>query len=175
MNDPANQLNVRLIQFQTNIPRPANEVSPSSWTVAPPPKHFPETICSATSANNSLLGFESASTKISQSPVAAAAPVFLARAIWLMGSNTTLAPPALASSSVRSVELLLQTINSVSQLHRENSVIASRILASVSPIRRSSLKAGTTIEIFIFRIFFRIGMLCVGLKFCFTLEWVVSY
>ena len=44
--------------------------------------------------NNSALGCESASTKMNQSPLAAAAPEFRARAIWLTGSNTTSAPAA---------------------------------------------------------------------------------
>lgn len=101
------------------------------------------------SANNSALGCESASTKISQPPVAADAPVFLARAIWLIGSNTTSAPAVRAISAVRSVELLSHTINSVCQPVFMKTFAATLIWASDSPSRRSSLKAGMTMEIFI--------------------------
>ena len=84
-------------------------------TVLPPAITLPRWICSATAAKSSGLGLESASTKISQSPVAAAAPVLRARAIWLMGSNTTLAPAARANCAVASLELLSQT--TISEVH----------------------------------------------------------
>src|SRR5919106_319316 len=101
-----------------------------------------------TSANSAALGQESASTKTSQSPVALAAPALRARAIWFTGSKTTIAPAAAAISAVRSVELLLQTINSDDQLTASNACMAARMLLKVSGSRRSSLKAGTTTEIF---------------------------
>jgi len=46
------------------------------------------------------------------------------------------------------VELLSQTINSVSQPILENAPAADLICARDAPISRSSLNAGTTIEIF---------------------------
>ena len=97
---------------------------------------------------SSAPGCESASTKTSQSPLAAAAPEFLARAIWLIASKTTIAPATRAISAVWSVELLSQTINSVSQPIFTNAPAADLICTSDSPIKSSSLKAGTTIEIF---------------------------
>src|SRR6478672_8435952 len=84
---------------------------------------------------------------MSQSPEAAAAPVLRARPIWLMGSKATSAPASRANSAVRSVELLSQTISSVSQLRRLNAPRFSRIVRSVCLINSSSLKAGTIIEI----------------------------
>jgi hypothetical protein len=66
----------------------------------------------------------------------------------LTGSKTTVAPAARAISAVRSVELLSQTINSVSQPMRVNAPAADLIRASDAPSSRSSLNAGTTIEIF---------------------------
>ena len=87
--------------------------------------------------------------KISQSPLAAAVPLLRARPIWLIGSKTTCAPAACASSAVRSVELLSHTINSLAQPRCENAAVAMLIRRSVSAISFSSLKAGTMIEIFI--------------------------
>ena len=57
-------------------------------------------------------GVESASRKRSHEPEAAEAPVLRARLIWLTGSKTTEAPEARATSAVRSVELLSQTMTS---------------------------------------------------------------
>src|SRR5438552_14493435 len=85
----------------------------------------------------------------SQSPVAADAPRFRAREIWLSGSKTTLAPAARAFSAVRSVELLSQTMISFSQPNAEKALVAAMILRSDRPMNFSSLKAGTTTEIFI--------------------------
>ncbi len=80
--------------------------------------------------------------------MAAAAPEFRARAIWLTGSNTTVAPPPRAAiSAVRSVELLSHTINSTSQPRRVNAPAAALICASDSPSNRSSLNAGMTMDI----------------------------
>src|SRR6266540_5284288 len=106
----------------------------------------------ATSANNSRLGYESASTNTSQSPVAAAAPVLRAREIWLTGSKTTVAPAARAFSAVRSVELLSHTMISLSQPSKEKAPAAALILRSARAMNFSSLNAGTMTEIFI-RIF----------------------
>src|SRR5262245_57897888 len=106
----------------------------------------PDSICCATSSNNSAGGCESASMKISQSPEAAAAPQFRARAIWFCDSNTTVAPAARAISPVRSVELLSHTINSLSHLRHANDWVADWIARRESPINRSSLNAGMTIE-----------------------------
>ncbi len=127
--------------------RRPDDVRPAGWSRRPR-DICPTRICSATSANNSALGCESASTKTSQSPVATAAPEFRARAIWLTGSNTTVAPAARAISAVRSVELLSHTINSTSQPRDVNAPAANLICASDAPSSRSSLKAGITMEIF---------------------------
>ncbi len=134
------------------VPHPGDDfggqmifIQPDSRATA---RQRPEIICSATSASNSALGCESASTKMSQLPVAAATPALRAREIWFTGSNTTVAPAARAISAVRSVELLSQTINSVSQPIFANAAAADLILASDSPSSRSSLNAGMTIEIF---------------------------
>src|SRR6266581_6634231 len=99
---------------------------------------------------SSTPGLESASTKKIQSPPARAAPVLRARPIWLTGSNTTCAPAPFAISAVRSVELLSHTISSDSQPSRANPPMAARIPESEPGSNRSSLKAGTTTEIFIF-------------------------
>src|SRR6266568_1516841 len=102
----------------------------------------------ARSANNSRLGYESASTNTSQSPVAAEAPLLRAREIWFKGSNTTVAPAARAFSAVRSVELLSQTMTSLSQPSEEKASVAALILRSERAMNFSSLNAGTMIEIF---------------------------
>ena len=86
--------------------------------------------------------------KMSQSPDAAAAPEFRARAIWLIGSKTTLAAAARAISAVLSVELLSQTMSSVSQPRLRKAGKAALMWRRVSPRRRSSLKAGMMTEIF---------------------------
>src|SRR5207237_1160243 len=112
------------IQFQQAVPREAELPPSSTLTVEPPARTLPDAICSAASANNSSLGNESASTKTNQSPVAAAAPLFRAREIWLIGSKTTVAPAAMASSAVRSVELLSHTISSVGHPLRVKDCIA---------------------------------------------------
>src|SRR5436190_18310565 len=103
---------------------------------------------SARSANNSRLGYESASTNTSQSPVAAEAPLLRAREIWFIGSNTTVASAARAFSAVRSVELLSQTMISLSQPSEEKAFVAALILRSERAMNFSSLNAGTMIEIF---------------------------
>src|SRR6266496_3310599 len=102
----------------------------------------------ARSANNSRLGYESASTNTSQSPVAAEAPLLRAREIWFIGSNTTVASAARAFSAVRSVELLSQTMISLSQSSEENASVAALILRSERAMNFSSLNAGTMMEIF---------------------------
>src|SRR5688572_30981790 len=84
----------------------------------------------------------------SQSPEAHHAPVLRARPIWLIGSKTTIAPAAAAISAVRSLELLSHTISSISQPAAANADDAALIAASDRGSRRSSLNAGTTIEIF---------------------------
>jgi hypothetical protein len=81
MNEPAIHRMLRLIAFQTATMTDAAKGEKSSRTVLPPATHRPAPIVRATSANNSRLGSESASTKTSQSPVALAAPAFRARAI----------------------------------------------------------------------------------------------
>src|SRR5436190_5126430 len=103
---------------------------------------------SARSANNSRLGYESASTNTSQSPVAAEAPLLRAREIWFIGSNTTVASAARAFSAVRSVELLSQTMISFSQPSEQKASVAALILRSERAMNFSSLNAGTMIEIF---------------------------
>src|SRR5881397_774274 len=103
---------------------------------------------SARSANNSRLGYESASTNTSQSPVAPEAPLLRAREIWFIGSNTTVASAARAFSAVRSAELLLQTMISLSQPSAEKASVAALILRSERAMNFSSLNAGTMIEIF---------------------------
>src|SRR5256885_12935552 len=85
----------------------------------------------------------------SQSPVAADAPRFRAREIWLSGSKTTMAPAARAFSAVRSVELLSQTMISLSQPKEEKASVAAVILRSDRAMNFSSLNAGTMTEIFI--------------------------
>ena len=84
----------------------------------------------------------------SQSPAAAAAPQFRARAIWLTGSKTTRAPAARDNSAVRSVELLSQTMISLLHARREKAVMAALTWRNVSPMSCSSLKAGMMTEIF---------------------------
>ena len=71
--------------------------------------------------------------------MAAAAPVFRARPIWLIGSKTTAAPPARATSAVRSVELLSQTMISLSQPRSVNAVRAACTARSVAGNSFSSL------------------------------------
>src|SRR6185312_2941343 len=90
-----------------------------------------------------------ASTNSSQSPPAAIPPRFRAREIWFTGSNTILAPAARAVFAVPSVELLSQTITSLSQPSSENAALASWMAPSERAIIFSSLNAGTTMEIFI--------------------------
>src|SRR5579864_8517488 len=115
--------------------------------VQPPARQWPDWICAATSSNSSALGWESASTKISQSPLAAAAPQLRARALWFTGSHTTVAPAARTSSDVRSVELLSHTMSSDCQLRREKAAMAALTWRKDSSINRSSLNAGITTEI----------------------------
>lgn len=86
---------------------------------------------------------------MNHSPVATDAPRLRARPIWFTGSNTTVAPPARASSAVRSVELLSHTTSSTSQPSRVKPAVAARMLANVAAMSFSSLKAGTITEIFI--------------------------
>src|SRR2546427_2244121 len=105
-------------------------------------------ITTARSANNSRLGYESASTNTNQSPVAAEAPLLRAREIWFIASNTTVASAARAFSAVRSVELLSQTMISLSQPSEEKASDAALILRSERAMNFSSLNAGTMIEIF---------------------------
>jgi hypothetical protein len=136
------------MQFHKPVMKCPAKCPSSIFTVVPPATQRPSANCAATSRNNSGLGRESASTKINQSPVAAAAPVFRARAIWLMGSKTTWAPAANAISAVRSVELLLQTMISEDQSRSTNTEAAACTCLRVSPQSRSSLKAGIIIEIF---------------------------
>src|SRR6266566_9089046 len=64
-----------------------------------------------------------------------------------MGSATTVAPAARAISAVRSVELLSQTISSVSHPRCQNCALAAWTRARVSPMSRCSLKAGIMMEI----------------------------
>jgi len=68
---------------------------------------------------------------MSQSPVAARAPELRARAIWLTGSKTTLAPAARAMSAVRSVELLSQTMISLCQPSRVKASRAAWMLEHI--------------------------------------------
>src|SRR5262245_16866688 len=100
------------------------------------------------SSNKSRLGYESASTNTSQSPVAAEAPLLRAREIWFTGSNTTVASAARAFSAVRSVELLSQTMSSLSQPSDVKAAVAALIRRSDRAMNFSSLNAGTMIEIF---------------------------
>src|SRR5208282_2382118 len=59
-----------------------------------------------------------------------------------------MAPAARAISAVRSVELLSHTISSKSQPRRANTMAADFICVRDAPSNRSSLKAGTMIDIF---------------------------
>src|SRR2546425_6674613 len=102
----------------------------------------------ARSANNSRLGYESASMNTSQSPVAAEAPLLRAREIWFIASNTTVASAVRAFSAVRSVELLSQTMISLCQPSEEKASVAALILRRERAMNFSSLNAGTMIEIF---------------------------
>ncbi len=81
IKEPASSPRIRLAQFQIQVMLRAVRSRVSMRMVAPPARQWPETICSATSANSPALGCESASTKISQSPDAASAPQLRARAI----------------------------------------------------------------------------------------------
>src|SRR5437773_6706125 len=65
-----------------------------------------------------------------------------------MGSKTTLAPAARANSAVLSFELLSQTMISVSHPRSRKTSAAALMCCRVSAMRRSSLNAGITIEIF---------------------------
>src|SRR5206468_120823 len=112
-NEPDAQRLVRLSAFQIGMKTRVQPAARSILTVAPPPRARPPSMTPARSANNSWLGYESASMNTSQSPEAAEAPLFRAREIWLTGSNTTDAPAARAFSAVRSVELLSQTMTSL--------------------------------------------------------------
>src|SRR5205809_7543006 len=103
---------------------------------------------SARSANNSRLGYESASTNTSQSPVASEAPLLRAREIWFIGSNTTFASAARGFYAVRSVELLSQTMISLSQPSEEKASDDALIVGSERSINFSSLTAETMNEIF---------------------------
>src|SRR5881409_2917069 len=105
-------------------------------------------MATARSANNSRLGYESASMNTSQSPVAAEAPLLRAREIWFIASNTTVASAARAFSAVRSVELLSQTMISLCQPSEEKASVAALILRRERAMNFSSLNAGTMIEIF---------------------------
>src|SRR2546427_7842900 len=105
-------------------------------------------MATARSANNSRLGYESASMNTSQSPVAAEAPLLRAREIWFIASNTTVASAARAFSAVRSVELLSQTMISLCQPSEEKASAAALILRRERAMNFSSLNAGTMIEIF---------------------------
>jgi hypothetical protein len=139
MNEPAHHFLIRLSMFQNVVTDhiPGNQAS--RRTVAPPATYRPVAMASAASASNSREGWESASMKSSHSPVAAAAPQFRARAIWLIGSNTTRAPSARAISAVRSVELLSHTINSVSQPRSRKADAAAWMLRNEAPSSFSSL------------------------------------
>src|SRR5204863_1944061 len=114
-NDPAAQRMIRLSAFHEPTHARIQSGTPGSVTVQPPATAVPLSITWRTSSNKGGVGEESASTKRSQSPDAAAAPALRAREIWLSGSNTTCAPAARATSAVRSVELLSQTMSSVDQ------------------------------------------------------------
>ena len=83
-----------------------------------------------------------------ESPPARAAPVFRARAIWLTGSKTTIAPAARAISAVRSVELLSQTMSPRAHARASNAAVARGCCGASPAAAFSSLNAGTTIEIF---------------------------
>src|SRR6202012_4477391 len=75
INEPATYLPVRLMKFHKRVTQPAKKCETSSLTVEPPKRYLPDSMASATAFNKSALGCESASTKISQSPVAASAPL----------------------------------------------------------------------------------------------------
>ena len=97
-------------------------------------------------AKSASEGVESASMKMSHSPLAARAPASRARPIWLTGSKTTRAPAARPSSAVRSVELLSHTKHSQSQPRAVNADAAAFTAASAAGRSFSSLKAGRTTE-----------------------------
>src|SRR5207245_8961736 len=92
--EPAGQRFSRLIPFQRAINNRVHPTARSILTTAPPPRQRPLWRTTARSANNSRLGYESASTNTSQSPVATEAPLLHAREIWFIRSNTTAAPAA---------------------------------------------------------------------------------
>lgn len=89
-------------------------------------------------------GVESASRKRSHEPEAAAAPVLRARLIWLTGSKTTVAPAARATSAVRSVELLSQTMTSCVRPREAKEAQAEWRAWSVAGRSFSSFHAGMT-------------------------------
>ena len=148
MNDPAAQRRRRLRRFHPPTAIRATRYFSVMAMVLPPARTRPAWITSATFPNSPWLGCESASTKINHSPVATAAPAFRARLIWLMGSKTTFAPPLRASSAVRSVELLSQTMVSTVQPSSPKVDDAAAMRSNVSGISFSSLNAGMMIEIF---------------------------
>src|SRR5438046_2774595 len=90
----------------------------------------------------------SASRNRNQSPVAALAPAFLARAIWLMGSKTTWTPALLAISAVPSVELLSTTMISDSKSERALARKADERCCTQLAMPLTSLKAGMMTESF---------------------------
>src|ERR1044071_747196 len=147
-NAPAAHRAIRLRAFQAATQNRSRGVAAAIAIVQPPPTYRPDSIAASTSSKSSGPGEQSASTKSSQSPEAARAPALRALAIWFIGSNTTQAPAARASSAVRSFELLSQTISSLDQPRRSNSSIPFPSPPKVPPIRRSSLNAGTTSESF---------------------------
>ena len=148
MNEPAIQFRQRLSAFQQATTDRTRPIVGSNRTVQPPPRYCLLCMESAVSANNSGDTTESASVKTSQSPEAAAAPLFRAREIWLIGSNTTLAPCWQATSAVRSVELLSHTISSLSQPRSAKTACAVRMPRRAWGRSFSSLNAGTMTEIF---------------------------
>lgn len=137
------------MEFQSPTANRSERIFSSSVTRQPPPAQLPFSMRLAVAEKSGAAGKESASTKMSQSPVAAEAPRLRAREIWLIGSKITMAPASRAISEVRSVELLSQTTISQCQPRSVKALQAERIAARDLPSSFSSLKAGTTTEIFI--------------------------
>ncbi len=139
MNDPAAQRVTRLTAFHTPTPKAASAPPESITTVLPPARYRPVVMASATSAKRPGEGRESASTKTSHDPTAAAAAALRAREIWFTGSKTTRAPWARAMAAVPSLELLSQTISSLVQPRDSNTAVAFWMLVSVAPRPPASL------------------------------------
>src|SRR5262249_50892093 len=140
-NEPAIQHCVRLRKFQKFASPFAQPVTFSRRTVAPPAKVPRNSIWPARSPKSQSLGKESTSMKTTQFPGGTEGSRFRGLEIWLIGSQTTFAPSVSAMLAVRSVELLSQTISSLSHPSVSKAHAAFLIAARQEGSNRSSLKA----------------------------------